>query len=100
MLFHRSLPCIKLITGSSEEMIYKNHRWDFDNLARYAIDLLHAQRCFIRIMHPQRQLCFTASYFVFEAAVTLSIALCRDPSNPGVREWRKERDAAIDLLQR
>ncbi|KAL5528505.1 hypothetical protein ACEPAF_7641 [Sanghuangporus sanghuang] len=99
MLFHRSLLCIKLLTGSSDEMVYKHHQWDFGNLSHYAIDLLHTQRSLITKMEPQRQICFMTSYFIFEAAVTLSIAMCRDPGHADVAEWRKERDEAIESLQ-
>ncbi|KAL5523626.1 hypothetical protein ACEPAG_7799 [Sanghuangporus baumii] len=98
MLFHRSLLCIKLLTGSPDEMVYKYHQWDSRSLSQYAIDLLHAQRSLITIMEPQRQICFMTSYFIFEAAVTLSIVMCRDPGHTDVAEWRKERDEAIELL--
>ena len=99
MLFHRSLPCIKLLTGTSDEMVYKYPQWDFGSISQCAMDLMQAQKSFISIMEAQRQIYFITSYFIFEAAVTLSIAICRDASSPDSVKWRKERDGAIDILQ-
>lgn len=39
-------------------------------------------------------------FLIFDAGVTLSIALLRDAGNPKVAEWRYERDSAISMLER
>lgn len=98
MLFQRTLPCLKRLGEDSDERIFKNG-WDFNRLTTVAISLLGAERSFLQMLEPQNQVFFTSTYFIFEAAVTLSIAMSRNPGNPKVNEWRKERDGAINLLQ-
>jgi hypothetical protein len=69
------------------------------------MDLLRAQR----LMHASlRQLreeitglqpYFSSTFLLFEGAVTLCIALCREPTSPHVQVWRDEVKAAMELLE-
>ena len=86
-------------TESPDETTFIRHQWDYDKLTAHAVDLLNSQRNLLTIVERKRQICYMLTYFIFEAAVTLSIAICRDSTNTKIDEWRKERDAAIEILE-
>lgn len=95
MLFHRSLPCIY-----SEEIIDTSRLWNLEKITEAAINLLHAEQKFLANVWWLRQICHMIPFLIFDAGVTLSIALLRDAGNPKVAEWRYERDSAISMLER
>ncbi|KAH8119222.1 hypothetical protein DFH11DRAFT_1563632, partial [Phellopilus nigrolimitatus] len=117
MLFHRSLPCAQEIrsTGVNDGVDVNSARanpasastlkatgsacWDFEKLTSLAISILHNRQKVIERLREQRQIGFSTTLFIFEAGITLSIALLRDPHNPRAKEWAAERDLAINMLE-
>lgn len=109
MLFHRSLPCALPSAASTSPTsptspvqsspLSNLPVWDYDKIAHYAISLLHTQRALLRAMWWQRQVCFSANFLMFEAAITLSIVLLRDGANPDAGAWQRERGVAIEMFQ-
>ncbi|THH05371.1 hypothetical protein EW145_g4842 [Phellinidium pouzarii] len=101
MLFHRSLPCAQPLPSQSNNSSIqpKGRAWDYDKIATYAVSLLRTQRTLLTSMWWQRQICFSANFLMFEAAITLSIVLLRDSGNVNAEEWRRERAEAIDMFE-
>ncbi|THH05374.1 hypothetical protein EW145_g4841 [Phellinidium pouzarii] len=98
----RSLTCIPSGTTQTSEMPSTKPRncvWDCNKLTGLAISLLHAQKAFLATLRWQRQVSLSLTFLVFEAAITLTISLLREADNRQAEEWRKERDAAIELLE-
>lgn len=67
---------------------------------KFAIDSLRAQRQLHQAFkaNPRRQPSFSITFLVFEAAVTISMALLRNSSHPRADEWREEVRSALALL--
>ncbi|KAI5123647.1 hypothetical protein M0805_001680 [Coniferiporia weirii] len=102
MLFHRSLPCAQPPPSPSDSdtsVQPKSRAWDYNKIATYAVSLLHTQRALLANMWWQRQICFSANFLMFEAAITLSIVLLRDSGNARAKEWQRERGEAIDMFE-
>lgn len=101
MIFYRSMPHAQSTSLHISQVSAGSYNTDYNKLASFAINLLHAQRLVKSVAHQwkHRQPYFANTYLVFEAAVTLCIALHRDPNNPYAEEWRDESKEAIKMLE-
>ena len=104
MLFHRSLPYAQPAPLQQlPQMALTGLQYDLDcrKLASLASELLRVQRTMLDHTNRsgRRQPHFLQTFLIFEAAVTLSIALRREPTSLYAEEWQKERQSAVDMLE-
>lgn len=101
MLFHRSLSSTMPVFDLPENKLPAQFQMDYAKIAGYAAKLLRVVIAFTRCLGPaQRQVSFQQSFMVFEAAITLTIALLREGGSPeAMRQWQEERDGAICMLE-
>lgn len=102
MLFHRSLSSTVPIMDLPESKLPAHLQVDYAKLAGLAINLLRTVNTFLHYVAtpPPRQTPLIQSFMVFEAAITLTIAILRESGHPEATElWRVERDAALRILE-